>query len=160
MLLIFCKYHGGWCFNDAVAGPSREVFAHLFRRAAFGASPAELDAAMAKGWDATVEELLAGLHAPGYGVALPPPKLTTLGEHNQHADLWKEFGQLTNWWLELMATTTTPLREKLVLLLHQQFPTAMSKVGWPSMMLAQNQIFRTLGPGSFDTLLQAVAKDP
>ena len=28
------------------------------------------------------------------------------------------------------------------------------------MMYAQNQLFRTLGPGNFDTLVQAVAKDP
>ena len=46
------------------------------------------------------------------------------------------------------------------LLLHCQFPTSWSKVGWAYMMYVQNQIFRTSGPGNFETLVQAVAKDP
>src|SRR5438477_11923876 len=36
----------------------RSRIAHLFRRAGFGASPAELDMAMANGYDATLEHLL------------------------------------------------------------------------------------------------------
>jgi uncharacterized protein (DUF1800 family) len=71
-----------------------------------------------------------------------------------------EFGNLTNWWVELMSSTATPLREKLVLLLHDQFPTAYSKVDYPSLLFAQNQLFRQLGPGSFNTLTTAVSKDP
>ena len=35
-----------------------ELMAHLFRRAGFGATPDELDAALARGYEATVEELL------------------------------------------------------------------------------------------------------
>jgi uncharacterized protein (DUF1800 family) len=56
--------------------------------------------------------------------------------------------------------TDTPLREKLVLLLHEQFPTSYQKVGYADLMYHQNQLFRTLGPGSFDTLTQSVAQDP
>ena len=35
-----------------------ELMAHLFRRAGFGATRDELDAALARGYEATVEELL------------------------------------------------------------------------------------------------------
>ena len=36
----------------------RKLMAHLLRRAGFGATPDELDRAMGKGYDATLEELL------------------------------------------------------------------------------------------------------
>jgi len=58
-----------------------------------------------------------------------------------------------------MIVSDTPLREKLVLLLHEQFPTSYQKVGYADLMYRQNQLFRTLGAGSFDALTQAVAQD-
>lgn len=142
-----------------MAAPSRALFAHLHRRAGFGATPAELDAAEARGWDAEVERLLAGLKGPAYAPSQAPPRLTPM-THPEHYDGNAELASLTQWWVELMEHTATPLREKLVLMLHSQFPTAISKVGWASMMLAQNEIFRNLGPGRFDELTRAVAKDP
>ena len=59
-----------------------------------------------------------------------------------------------------MIVTDTPLREKLVLLMSEQFPTSYEKVGYADLMYNQNELFRTLGPGSFETLTQAVAQDP
>ena len=59
-----------------------------------------------------------------------------------------------------MVATTNPLTEKLTFLLHGHFPTAISKVKYPSYMYEQNQLFRTQGGGDFDTLSQAVATDP
>jgi len=59
-----------------------------------------------------------------------------------------------------MATTPTPLREKLTLLLHGQFPTGYDKVGVPIYMHRQNQIFRTMGAGPFDELSLALSTDP
>ncbi|HZU78483.1 MAG TPA: DUF1800 family protein, partial [Acidimicrobiales bacterium] len=67
---------------------------------------------------------------------------------------------LVSWWVARMMAADNPLTEKLALLLHNQFPTAVSKVQFPSLMLAQNELFRTRGAGSFDTLTLAVAKDP
>jgi len=59
-----------------------------------------------------------------------------------------------------MADTTTPLREKLTLLMHGQFPTGIDKVGLPIYMYRQNRIFRNLGAGPFDHLVSAVSLDP
>jgi len=138
---------------------TRSQLAHLFRRAGFGALPAELDRAEARGWDATLEELLAGLN--GAGAVPPPAGLTSFAEANRgRGNGWDEYVGLGAWWLEQMATTRAPLREKLVLLLHCQFPTAYDKVGYASLMYRQNALFRTLGPGPFNVLTKAVSQDP
>jgi len=140
------------------------VLAHLYRRAGFGASPEELKAAEKLGFDGTVDKLLAGLTEPDRaGEALKVPTLTPLAEANipgYQYDDYNEFIALSDWWLDRMIVTDTPLREKLVLLLHNQFPTSYQKVGYAYLMYRQNQLFRTLGAGSFDTLTQAVARDP
>ena len=91
------------------------------------------------------------------------PTLTPLAQSNipgfNYND-YDEFINLSTWWLDRMVITDTPLREKLVLLMHEQFPTSYAKVGYADLMYNQNQIFRTLGAGPFDVLTQAVAKDP
>jgi len=140
------------------------LVAHLYRRAGFGALPGELDELSQHSWTELVDNLLAGLSGPDpAGDAVPLPHLTSIPESNvpgYQFNGWEEYNSLISWWLERMIVTSTPLREKLALLLHSQFPTSWSKVGWAYMMYVQNQIFRTLGPGNFETLVQAVAKDP
>lgn len=142
----------------------RTLLAHLYRRAGFGATPHELDVAERIGYEASVRHLLNGLHEPDHGApqVQPPQFLPFVTEHLPASSSQRggEFLALTNWWIELMSSTSTPLREKLVLLLHCQFPTAFSKVIYPSLLFNQNQIFRQLGTGSFQTLTTAVAKDP
>ncbi|MCU1495542.1 MAG: hypothetical protein JWO62_3306 [Acidimicrobiaceae bacterium] len=140
---------------------ARQAASHLYRRAGFGASAAELDAAVAAGYEATVERLLAGLRQPDDArPALPHLSSYPKIQRGKGIDLYDESLRLVTWWLEKMATTSTPLREKLTLLLHGQFPTGNSKVYAPIFMFQQNETFRTLGPGAFNTLTQALAKDP
>ena len=140
------------------------LVAHLYRRAGFGATPAQLDDLSRRSWADLVDGLLAGLSGPDpAGDAVKLPHLTTVPESNvpgYHYNGWTEYTDLITWWLERMVVTGTPLREKLTLLLHCQFPTSWTKVGWANMMYVQNQLFRSLGPGNFETLVQAVAKDP
>jgi len=146
------------------SGSHSSVLAHLYRRAGFGATRAEIDAAVKAGYDATVDKLLAGLTArDASGDALKRPYLTPIAQANvpdySYND-FEEFTELSTWWLDRMIVTDTPLREKLVLLLSEQFPTSYEKVGYADLMYNQNELFRTLGPGSFETLTQAVAQDP
>ena len=55
----------------------RSDLAHLYRRAGFGATPAELDAAVTAGYAATVAALVRPPSASDQGVlATPPPQLT------------------------------------------------------------------------------------
>ena len=140
------------------------TLAHLFRRAGFGATPAEIEAAEKLGFQAAVDKLLAGLtEVDAAGSALGVPHLTPLAQANIPGfsyDDYTEFVALSTWWIDRMIVSDTPLREKLVLLLHEQFPTSYQKVGYADLMYRQNQLFRTLGAGSFDALTQAVAQDP
>ena len=140
------------------------TLAHLFRRAGFGVTPAEIEAAEKLGFEAAVDKLLAGLtEVDAAGSALGVPHLTPLAQANIPGfsyDDYTEFVALSTWWIDRMIVSDTPLREKLVLLLHEQFPTSYQKVGYADLMYRQNQLFRTLGAGSFDALTQAVAQDP
>jgi uncharacterized protein (DUF1800 family) len=140
------------------------ALAHLYRRAGFGATPAEIEAAEQIGYEASVDKLLAGLSEPDHsGSALELPHLTPLAQANVPGysyDDYQEFIALSTWWIDRMIVTDTPLREKLVLLLHEQFPTSYQKVGYADLMYRQNELFRTLGPGSFEELTLAVAQDP
>lgn len=143
---------------------SPNLYAHLFRRAGFGASPSDLARAEKVGWNATVDELLAGLSGPDPGGdRIHLPHLSGIPQLNVPGYRYNGYGEWINlgtWWLQRMASTSTPLREKLVLLLHNQFPTSWDKVGNAYLMYAQNNLFRTIGSGNFETLTQAVAKDP
>jgi uncharacterized protein (DUF1800 family) len=174
----------------------RSDLAHLYRRAGFGARPDELDAAVAQGYRATVESLLAGLVGPDpAGDAVAPPALTmpaaeaaatapsspsgatptssapagpSTADANARLALARQRRQdenrqelaLQTWWLNRLIVTSTPLREKLTFLWSGHFATGFDKVRNAALMYRQNQLFRTLGAGSFETLTVAVAKDP
>ena len=49
---------------------------------------------------------------------------------------------LQQWWLDRMATSTTPLQEKLTLFWHGHFATANYKVADMLLMYQQNALFR------------------
>ncbi len=150
--------------NNAIVATNPALVAHLYRRAGFGALPAELDELSRTQLDRSGGRSPCRLERadPG-GRGRPAPHLTTIPQSNvpgYQFNGWEEYNNLISWWLERMIVTSTPLREKLALLLHCQFPTSWSKVGWAYMMYVQNQIFRTLGPGNFETLVQAVGQGP
>ena len=136
--------------------PSQDEIAlmgHLMRRAGFGAPQEELQTRAAKGYDATVEELLHPeelppidenefyRYFPGYEGALGPPI-------NQ-AD-----------WVYRMINTKRPLEEKIALFWHQLFATGNSKVDNPPELTQQIKMFRKYGLGSFKELLVELAKNP
>jgi uncharacterized protein (DUF1800 family) len=125
--------------------------AHLFRRAGFGATPDETLAAAERGREATALRLIAYEQMPETAPA-PPASVNDAKSRNPD--------DLEAWWLARMITTQRPLQEKLTLFWHGHFATAISKVGQPSLMFAQNETLRTNALGRFDDLLTAVYKDP
>ena len=157
--------------NDpAATNPVRSDIALVYRRAGFGLTGQELDKLEPAGYEAAVEGLIAGLTAPdpaGDAIAVPqfpalqyPGKGASPSERKQFAtQLRQQLGQLQDWWMARMIATGTPLREKLTLFWHGHFATGVSKVRDPKLMYLQNQLFRTQGAGSFESLTQAVAKD-
>lgn len=148
---------------------ARSDIAHLYRRVGFGSTAAELDAAAAAGFEATVDSLLAtdGPDPGGDSVAVPqmtPPSSVTSRDPGALQALRRQLQQeavsLVNWWVQRMVVTSKPLTEKLALVWHDHFATSVVKVRFPALMYRQNQIFRTMGSGAFDTLTQTVAADP
>jgi hypothetical protein len=130
------------------------LMAHLMRRAGFGASRAELEARVAKGYDATVEELLQPekceptdeytllRYQPG---ALLPGGMPPMGNVN---------------WMFHMVNTKRPLQEKMTLFWHHVFATGNSKVDNYDQLLEQIRLFREKGMGNYRDLLLALAKNP
>ena len=153
--------------SDAV----RSDLAHLYRRAGFGATPAELDAAVTAGYAATVAALVRPPSASDQGVlSTPPPQLTvaqppgkdqTAAQRKAYqAQVGSEGRELSLWWLDRMVMATNPFPEKLTFFWHGHFATAMSKVRSAALMLRQNELLRSEGLGAFDALDLAIARDP
>src|SRR5438105_9011928 len=59
-----------------------------------------------------------------------------------------------------MVRTSRPLVERMALVWHDWFATSNDGVDSQRLMLAQNQLFREHGLGSFHDLLLAVTRDP
>jgi uncharacterized protein (DUF1800 family) len=148
---------------------TRSDIALLYRRAGFGLPAEELDARAAAGYEAAVEDLLAGLgDAPdtaGDQVEVPAfapfPHGPPAGAARKEVDRARqaELAALQAWWLDRMIVTSTPLREKLTLFWHGHFATGVSKVRDPKLMYLQNELFRSAGAGDFEVLTQEIAKD-
>src|SRR5262249_9788541 len=134
-----------WSSSKSNAAMPTDVeirIAHLYRRAGFGLSRAELAAASKKGFDACVEELL-------HPEKVDDPLEARLKE------LEGELFDLTvtedaqAWWLYRMIHTRRPLQEKLTLFWHGHFATAVSKVEKAQLMVAQNRTLRERAFGRF-----------
>ena len=132
------------------------LMAHLMRRAGFGAPRAELEARVAKGYQATLAELLEPekygnpendedilfRYAPGTVI----PGGTPLPAQANY--IWQ------------MINTKRPLQEKVALFWHQVFATGNSKVDNSDQLLAQINMFRQYGMGSYHDLLLKLSKNP
>ena len=130
------------------------LMAHLMRRAGFGATREELEERAAKGYEATVEELLSSESQP----ALDRFELV-----RYHPWTWKT-GTLPGMgaveWLWYMVNTKRPLEEKMTLFWHQLFATGVSKVDHYDEITAMVATFREKGMGSYRDLLLDMAKNP
>jgi uncharacterized protein (DUF1800 family) len=130
------------------------LMAHLMRRAGFGATQEELEERAAKGYEATVEELLNSESQP----ALDRFELV-----RYHPWTWKP-GTLPGMgaveWLWYMVNTKRPLEEKMTLFWHHLFATGVSKVDHYDEITAMVATFREKGMGSYRDLLLDMAKNP
>jgi hypothetical protein len=130
-----------------------DLMAHLMRRAGFGASRDELEARATKGYEATVDELLNP-------EAEPVDRYEFL---RYHPGFWKPItspGMGSAAWFHTMLNTQRPLEEKMVLFWHQVFATGQSKIDHWHELIAQVDMFREKGMGSYRELMVALAKNP
>ncbi len=129
------------------------LIAHLMRRAGFGASRDQLDTYMAKGYEATVEELLD----PGEEQRMGDDLIRRF--HPELSGMIGPLGPAENWHYR-MITTSTPLQEKMALFWHGIFATGYPKVLQGKVLSDQIRMLRRYSMGSFKTLLVELAKDP
>ena len=129
------------------------LMAHLMRRAGFGAPFEELEARTAKGYEATVEELLQPEKQPDMERDIMMRYKT---EWVSQAGLE---GQQEEWTYQ-MINSKRPLQEKIALFWHGILCTGHAKCEYPRQQQLELNMFRTVGMGSFRELLQALSKDP
>ena len=130
----------------------RKWAAHLSRRAAFGASRADLLEAERLGNEGTLDLLMKGRpDADDLGETLIDVGRVAAG---------KGTDALRGWWLYCMLHGGHPLREKLTLFWHDHFATSDAKVRSAALMFRQNCLLREHALGKFGPFLQAVSRDP
>ncbi len=131
----------------------RALIAHLLRRAGFGATPEELEGYVAKGYEATVEELLNPVHE------IPFDEDVVRRYHmDQNSLMLIESAQA--YWIYRMINSKRPLDEKIALFWHHLFATAYGKLNHAKGVVNQTNMFRRCGLGHFRTLLLELARDP
>ncbi len=126
---------------------------HLYRRAAFGAAAADLEAGVQAGPDETLRKLLSG--GPGldeFEKRMDPLAVSLARANNGQS--------LRAWWLSNMLYTPHPLREKLTLFWHNHFATSNAKVQSARLMLGQYHLLKKHALGSFAELLREMSYDP
>jgi uncharacterized protein (DUF1800 family) len=140
--------------SDPVKGLTDiELMAHLYRRAGFSATRDELEAAVARGYDAVVDDLVHPERQPELDYDLI---------HRFYPD-FKEMRRIeTNQshWLYRMINTKKPLEEKMTLFWHMLFATAFSKLNDARLSQLQLEMLRKHSMGDFKTLLLELSKDP
>ncbi|MBM3982217.1 MAG: DUF1800 domain-containing protein [Planctomycetes bacterium] len=134
---------------------TRAKVGHLYRRAGFGATAAELDAGLAAGHAKTLDRILKG--EPETDDFARTSEFMA-GERSMPPGAPQ--GRLSAWWLDRMLKTRHPLREKLTLFWHNHFATSNAKVQNARFMLAQYRLMQEHALGSFATLLVSMGTDP
>lgn len=137
---------------DARRPWDRRRAGHLLRRAGFGATAAQIDAALRTGPDAAVEQLLRG--------EPKPEACTDLDAIRTSVVAGGDIRSARGWWLLRLVHTAHPLAARMSLMWHDHFATSFAKVGDVGLMLNQLATFETHALGSFHTLLCEVSKDP
>ena len=128
------------------------LMAHLLRRAGFGATRDQLDAYVAKGYEATVEELLN----PGEDQRMGDDLIRRF--HPELSGMIGPLGPAENWHYR-MITTTAPLQEKMALFWHSIFATGYPKVIHGKSLSDQIRMLRRFSMGNFRNLLVELSKN-
>ena len=125
------------------------LMAHLYRRAGFGATREELEAAAAREYEDVVEDLL-------HPERFPEVDVDIMGRYFG----WDMTSAGAAPWMYRMVNTRRPLQEKMALFWHHVFATAYSKSEHPVTLNRQIDTFRRVGMRDLPTILMELSKDP
>ena len=131
--------------------PEAQV-AQLLRRATFGMTRVQYDAALKDGFKTTVDRLI---ETP----AVAPKDLVGADMASQDKPI--NVAALQTWWLDHMLVTPTPFAERMTFFWHGHFTSDFRKVTTQSPYIYwQNQTWRKFGLGSLRDMLYKVTTDP
>ncbi|ETW95037.1 MAG: hypothetical protein ETSY1_32345 [Candidatus Entotheonella factor] len=128
------------------------LMAHLMRRAGFGAQHHELEARAAKGYEATVDELLHPEdHSNGMDLDMAERYFTE----------WSHFTRgVPEYFTFRMINSKNQLEEKMALFWHGVLCSTHSKLNNYATLYDQIELFRSFGMGSFRGLLVEISRNP
>lgn len=149
-------YAGTWGADQA---------AHLLRRSLFGPAKAEILAAVTKGLNTQLDELLAASPAPLAPIDTKDPLAITLNQTwvDKAYDANKNFDRLVSfkeWWMGLIITQPVSLREKMVLFWHNHFVTASFEINDARYSYKYSALLRSFAFGNFKELAKQITIDP
>jgi uncharacterized protein (DUF1800 family) len=121
----------------------------LMRRASLGYTPAQLEAALSDGFNKTVDRLIEGK-------PVEPPALAAASTPGGRFAV----GQLQQWWIDHMLTTTTPFAERMTLFWHGHFTSDYRKTADDTFMYWQNLTWRRMAMTDLSSMLMQVTTDP
>jgi uncharacterized protein (DUF1800 family) len=130
-----------------------EKAGHLYRRAAWGATYSQLQAAVEKGPTACLDELLTPPKASAAFYSKAKQLAAPLAEGDDDQ-------RLRAWWLYVINNSPDPLLERLTLFWHNHFATSNAKVQNVAYMYQQNLLLRDHALGHFPKMLHAISEDP
>src|ERR671919_432328 len=130
-----------------------DLMGHLCRRAGFGGTRDELEAALTEGYEATLEELLHPEQAPDLEEDLLFRSFPDFHET-------RKVDVAVAAWVWRMIHTQRPLEEKMVLFWHCLFATGNAKVESPLQMASQIATFRCVALSDFRTILLELSHAP
>ena len=139
--------------GDKMGKRDIELMAHLMRHAGFGATRGEIDAFVANGYEATVEDLLN------------PDERSWIGDFIVRRFDVEASGMINHpgsarSWIYRMITTKAPLQEKMNLFWHGIFATGLPNVINGRVLSDQIDMFRRFGMSKFDALLKELSRNP
>jgi uncharacterized protein (DUF1800 family) len=139
-------------FRSSQSRPwSNKLAAHLLRRAGFGGTITEIEAAQKAGLEATLDQLFNAESAAAYNEEMATAGRLVSGGSDSKS--------LAAWWLLRMVQTPCPLVEKMTLFWHGHFATGADKVNDARAMLRQNMLLREHALGNFEPLIQEISRD-
>jgi uncharacterized protein (DUF1800 family) len=122
---------------------------HLLRRATFGYTDAQLESALSAGFSKTVDRLVEAVPAE-------PPMLDAAATPGGRFPI----GQLQQWWVDHMLSTSTPFAERMTLFWHGHFTSDYRKAADQTFMYWQNLTWRRMALTNLRSMLMEVTVDP
>ena len=128
--------------------------AHLLRRSGFGVTPANLTKYMKMSSRAAAVNAVMDISLNPRATSPVPTNVAVTADN---FGAWKS---MTYWWLDRMATSPTPLVEKMCLFWHGHFTSSLDTIGDMGVVAEQHMKMRTYALGDFHALTQAMAINP